>query len=440
METEDGVFIGVIVDRLCVHYLVRYSFLVSNGDRDEFNIFRFEPGQKEEYIGGIVLQIKPSLGAVIDYSWESRFWEKIDHYRPQWFIDAMHQLERNNAPTGRLHYNPGMFIRPEFLRRGLGAALLKMVFKQSLFRDNDVSRFIFAHCTSEGKGLYTKLGFQRLDEETFIYEMPDSHSSSPLINSGGRQRQEFIPLAELIDYFSSRAAVVLRSFDKDIVFVPTGMGRIELNLVDPLQPPFDFMFRFDEFLKVIERTWQRIVALWFEPYYYWLWEKMTRKIKIARDWIIVNLRKLLDAVRAAEGEENIRRDTLGLRSSISSGQASDERSFDFAQDFLRSRTTKDQTETTNLPVGAVVQVSSSPFGDLTDDTWLNFWEGKLAKNDAASEKLAGDLAQRALKEGPDGVQFLQIVKQKLVDNPNSAFKKVGEKIEKMRAGAEVVLK
>jgi hypothetical protein len=187
-----------------------------------------------------------------------------------------------------------------------------------------------------------------------------------------------------------------------IILVLTGIDWIVLNLVDPSQPILDLMFRFDELLKMIWRQWRRITALWFESDYYWLWYKMTLKVKHALELIVVNIHALLKIVGTVVDSQ------------------------------------KAVYENKGSPVGAVVATASSPMSSssLTDTTWQEYWEKLLAEHSERSEKLATQLAQLASNPvscGPgqscaQQKEFIAFVAGKVSGDPDSPWRAVWEKV------------
>lgn len=144
-----------------------------------------------------------------------------------------------------------------------------------------------------------------------------------------------------------------------------------------------------------QESWAFQLALWFESYYFWLWYKMTRKVRIVKDWIVLTV---LEALRKT-------------------GSMVDGRTF-----------------RNNSPVGAVVQISSSPVSDLGDETWRNYWAEKLAKEDQGSRDLAVKLASQiscsddCSSLGQDQFEFRKFMEAAVAADPDSPWQAVLAKV------------
>ena len=170
-----------------------------------------------------------------------------------------------------------------------------------------------------------------------------------------------------------------RSFGKDIVLVPTGIGWIGLNLVAPSQPLFDFVVRIDELLKIRERNLRYIAALWFARYDEW--EKTQPKRK-KRDVVSASLKEAMVAgfrvqglgFRGSFGGDFLR--PQGSRNNEQWSVTSDQWPVASGQENI-TRTTSDEVRGTSSAVGAVVQVSSSPVVDPSDPVWQDYLASRI---------------------------------------------------------------
>jgi tetratricopeptide (TPR) repeat protein len=171
-------------------------------------------------------------------------------------------------------------------------------------------------------------------------------------------------------------------------------------------------------------------ALWFDSYYCRLWEKMTRKVKIARDWIVLNVPEAFRKTGYSGQGIGYREDASRKLEDVD-GQWS----------MVDGRISE-----SNSPVGAVVQVSSSPVSDLGDETWRNYWAGRLAKRDQGSRDLAAKLASQILCSedcsslGPDQIEFRKFMESAVEADPGSPWQAVLARVGESEGRGAVVVR
>ncbi|MBI5416194.1 MAG: hypothetical protein HZA29_05205, partial [Candidatus Omnitrophica bacterium] len=108
-----------------------------------------------------------------------------------------------------------------------------------------------------------------------------------------------------------------------------------------------------------------IRALWFEDYYYWLWYKMTRRARKAREQVVFNVP---EALKKAGAISDVR---------FSLSRSPDRNAVDRREGNGRWSMVDGQTAEVSPPVGAVVHASEQAKGSPLEQDWYRFYTNKL---------------------------------------------------------------